>query len=73
MKMFTLEREVDHTGVTVAEGIEFSDGTVAIRWVIGEHNSTVVWDSIDDAIAIHGHDGATLVVFQDKVTWGDLR
>ncbi|UAK38388.1 hypothetical protein K8O93_00885 [Gordonia bronchialis] len=68
MRTFTLERGTDVTGIsgtgTVAEGIQFSDGTVALRWCVGEHRSTVVWGDIDGVLAIHGHDGATQVVWQ---------
>ena len=63
MQRFVLERNVDVTGVSgtgiVAEGVLFSDGYVALRWVVGEHRSTVAWDSFESAVAIHGHDGAT--------------
>lgn len=65
MRTFTLERGQDVTGVsgtgTVAEGVEFSDGRVALRWIVGEHQSTVTWDRIADVEAVHGHNGATTV------------
>lgn len=65
MRTFTLERSKDVTGVsgtgTVAEGVEFSDGKVALRWVVGEHRSTVTWDSIESVEKIHGHNGATVI------------
>jgi hypothetical protein len=68
--MFELHRQVDHTGVSgtgiVAEGVQFGDGRVAMRWTWSEHASTVVWDSVDDAMKIHGHDGATRVVWLDE-------
>lgn len=64
MKGFLLVRDEDVSGVSgtgkVAEGVEFTDGKVAIRWY-GDSKSTVVWDSLDDAIKIHGHDGRTRV------------
>jgi hypothetical protein len=65
MRLFFLVRDEDVSGVSgigvVAEGVEFSDGKVVIRWR-GVHScSTVVWDSLEDAIAIHGHDGRTRV------------
>lgn len=67
MRTFRLERETDVSGVsgtgTVAEGVVFRDGTVAVRWIVGEHRSTVVWDSIEAVEAIHGHNGATRVVW----------
>lgn len=77
MKTFKLIRDVDHTGLsgtgTVAEGIEFSDGTVALRWLDIDHDSenyqrgvrptTVIHESIDAVIALHGHNGSTRLVF----------
>lgn len=65
MRMFTLQRMEDVSGVSgtgvVAEGIEFADGRVALRWCVGEHRSTVTWDNIDAVQQIHGHDGRTVV------------
>ena len=65
MRIFRLVRDDDVTGVSgtgvVAEGIEFSDGRVAIRWIVGEHRSTATWDNINAVIAIHGHNGATIL------------
>ena len=67
MRLFQLERDVDVSGVSgtgiVAEGIQFSDARVALRWQVGEHRSTVLWDSIEAVIAIHGHDGRTRLVW----------
>lgn len=67
MKAFELVRTEDPTGVSgtgvVAEGIVFSDGRVALRWCVGEHRSTVTWDSLDAVREIHGHDGRTQVRF----------
>src|SRR5574337_1315367 len=69
LRRFYLYREVDVTGVSgtdiVAEGIvfvtheeedAFPDGKVVIHW-LGQHSSLVIWDSLDDAMAIHGHVG----------------
>ena len=36
------------------EGVLFSDGTVAVRWLTAKR-STSVWQSMDDMLAIHGH------------------
>jgi hypothetical protein len=36
------------------EGVVFSDGTVAVRWLTAKR-STSVWSSMDDMLAIHGH------------------
>lgn len=67
MKTFHLQRDEDVTGISgtgvVAEGIEFSNGKVVIQWIVGEHQSTVVWDDIESVKAIHGHNGSTQIVF----------
>lgn len=65
---FILYRQKDVTGVsgtgTVAEGAEFSDGTVAMHWCVdGKPRSTTVYESIADVEEIHGHDGATQIVW----------
>ena len=36
------------------EGVQFSDGRVAIRWLTAKR-STACWDSMEDMLAIHGH------------------
>lgn len=63
-----LHRDIDISGIsgtgTVAEGVEFSDGTCAIRWV-GTRSSTVVWGSVADLLAVHGHNGATRLIWVD--------
>lgn len=68
-RTFTLQRDVDVTGVSgtgvVADGVEFDDDTVVIHWR-GDTASTVVW-SPPNAMAkvekIHGHGGATRIVW----------
>lgn len=68
MRLFHLVRHRDVSGVSgtgvVAEGVRFSDGRVALRW-LGDHPSTVAWDSAEDAEATHGHGGATEVLWLD--------
>lgn len=68
MRRFTLERDVDVSGVsgtgTVAEGVEFSDGSAVVHW-LGDTPSHVIWPSIEMVRRIHGHGGATRVVYQD--------
>jgi hypothetical protein len=67
-RRFKLVRDVDVTGVSgtgiVAEGVQFSDGKCVVRW-LSAHAATVVWDNIDDALAIHGHGGHTVVEWVD--------
>lgn len=68
MRRFVLYRTTDVSGVSgtgiVAEGIQFNDGVVALRWR-GLRASTVVYDCVEDAEAIHGHNGATQVAWID--------
>lgn len=65
---FHLDRAVDITGASgtghVADGCLWPDGTVTLRWR-GERKSTVNWDRLADAEAIHGHGGATRIVWDD--------
>lgn len=65
-RRFYLNRQTDVTGVSgigrVADGVVWPDGTVTIRWR-GERPSTVNWNSLDDAISVHGHGGATVFVW----------
>jgi len=67
-RRFHLQRDTDVTGASgtgrVADGVQFTDGTVAMRWR-HRHASTVTWAHIDDAIAVHGHDGATRLIWDD--------
>lgn len=69
MRRFILRRHQDISGVSgtgdVAQGVEFDDGTTVIHW-LGQHRSTVVWQSYLDAHVIHGHNGATEFVFIDE-------
>ena len=66
MRNFVLERREDASGVsgvgTVAQGVEFDDGTVAMRWLT-DTASTALYSSVDDVTAIHGHEGRTILVF----------
>jgi hypothetical protein len=68
VRTFVLHRDVDVSGVSgvglVCEGVQFTDGIVALRWR-GDHASTVIWSSLEDAMAIHGHDGKTRVVWDN--------
>jgi len=66
MKTFDLLRREDESGVSgtglVAEGVEFTDGTVAIRWK-SDMACTGIYDSIEHVVHIHGHEGKTVVVY----------
>ena len=67
-RLFQLIRAVDVTGISgtglVAWGVQFPDGKVVTRWN-GSIAQTCVWDSIEEVEAIHGHGGATQVVWAD--------
>jgi len=69
VRTFILVRNEDKSGVSgtglVAEGCEFTDGTVAMRWVTGDHRATAVWENITAVKAIHGHGGKT------KIHWAE--
>ena len=68
MRRFYLDRAVDSTGVSgigrVAEGVEFSDGTVVLRWM-GATSSTIVHTSIAGVEAVHLHGGDTVITWED--------
>ena len=67
-RAFELHRDVDMSGVSgtgvVAEGVEFSDGTVALRWN-SEWPTSVVFHErgIESVEAVHGHGGHTRIVW----------
>lgn len=68
MRPFHLYRRRDETGVSgtgiVAEGVMFGDGTVSMRWCVPDKpKSTTAYATIDDVLAIHGHDGLTTVLW----------
>jgi hypothetical protein len=70
MKRFELHRDQDVTGVSgtgvVAEGVEFSDGLVVLRWTSDWPTSVVFHDRGRESVeAIHGHSGATKIVWLD--------
>jgi hypothetical protein len=70
MRRFELHRHEDPSGISgtgiVAEGVEFTDGTVALRW-LGEWPVTTNHHDrgIQSVQALHGHSGRTEVVWLD--------
>jgi hypothetical protein len=69
-----LERARDKTGISgvgvVAELVEFTDGTVALRWLGRERTdgirpTTVLHDDIASVLALHGHERSSRVRFLD--------
>ena len=69
-RRFELHRDHDVSGVSgvgiVADGVEFPDGVVALRWR-GEWPTSVVFhDRGAEAVEkIHGHGGHTRIVWLD--------
>jgi hypothetical protein len=66
-RLFHLVRAEDMSGISgtgrVAEGVLFSNGWVAMRW-LSDRPSMNFFASIDDVVAIHGHDNKTKIVFE---------
>jgi hypothetical protein len=78
LRGFTLVRDIDVTGISgtgvVAQGVVFDDGSVVVRWLdagvseinrlAGVRPTTVMHENIGSVLALHGHNGAT------KIVWG---
>lgn len=48
------------------EGVQFSDSTVAVRWLTN-NGSTAIWSSMEDLIKIHGHpEYGTEIIWHDE-------
>jgi hypothetical protein len=66
VKVFYLQRSEDATGVSgtgrVAEGVVFSNGWCALTW-LSTNTSVAFYPSIETLEAIHGHHGATEIVY----------
>jgi len=62
MRTGHLIRHEDESGVSgtgeVAEVVEFDNGKAALAWY-GETSSIGIYDSAEDLIEIHGHEGKT--------------
>jgi len=71
-RRFVLERVEDATGVSgvgiVAAGVELPSGRCVTQWRADDeigHGSLVVYEDIDQVLAIHGHQGRTRVIHID--------
>ena len=68
-RTFEMRRIIDVSGISgvgvVAVGVVFPDGKTVIQWR-GDPPSVVVWDHFSDAVAVHGHGGATEFHFHDE-------
>lgn len=70
-RRFRLIRDEDPTGMSgtgfVAEGVEFEDGCVAIRWRSNWPTSVVFHDrGIESVEELHGHGGLTRIEWVDE-------
>lgn len=70
-RVFLLVRHVDVSGVSgtgvVAEGTEWTDGSVSLRWR-SEHASTTFYEAgVRAVLAVHGHCGASEIVYLPPV------
>ena len=68
MRNFVLVRHEDVSGISgtgvVVEGTLFSNGKIALTW-LGSRPSVIIYDAIEDVLAIHGHNGLTEIVWQE--------
>lgn len=68
MRRFVLVRVEDLSGVSgtgeVAEGAVFSSGLAVIRW-LREPFALGVYQSLEDVITVHGHEGRTQLQWMD--------
>ncbi|EST24509.1 hypothetical protein [Streptomyces roseochromogenus] len=71
-RLFVLRRDRDITGVSgpgdVADGVQWADGSVVLRW--RARPSTAVCDSLEVMLSVHGHAGATRVVWAEDTESG---
>jgi len=75
MRRFNLIRTIDYNGNSgigiVAEGIEFSDGIIAMHWKVeNKPVTTTIFDKIEDVMFLHNHE-ETDYVGGTKVEWID--
>lgn len=68
LRTFYFNRLEDESGVSgtgkVAEGCEFDSGECVIHW-LGTRGSINIYQSIEDVISVHGHQGKTIIVWDD--------
>jgi hypothetical protein len=74
MRRFYLYRSVDVTVVSgtgvIAEGIEFTNGWVVLRW-ISSTPSVIFYTDVADMLKVHGHHGLTTIQWVDRETKTD--
>jgi hypothetical protein len=68
---FVLIREKDISGCSgtgvVAEGVIFTDGQAILKW-LREPFALGIYGSLDELLAIHGHEGNTWIEFVERST-----
>ena len=68
-RRFYLNRKKDLSGNSgtgrVAEGVSFTNSVAVLCWQT-ETYSTAVYRSVEDVETLHGHDGATEIVWIDE-------
>lgn len=66
---FRMMRVVDETGVSghghIADGVVFPDGLTVVRWKTATPGTTI-FESLESAKKVHGHDGKTQFIFSDE-------
>lgn len=69
MRRFQLVRYTDPTEFSgtgvVVEGVEFTDGSAAMHWLT-KYNSWTFWRDVRELMTVHGHDGATELIWLDE-------
>ena len=69
MRLFYLNRLVDNTGVSgtghVACGVQFPSGKCVMSW-LSDITSIAIYDSVEDLITIHGHNGNTVLEWENE-------
>lgn len=71
MRQFYLERKEDVSGVSgigkVAVGVQFPSGKIVLEWCVeGIEPTIAVYDNIGVVERVHGHNGKTLVCWQEE-------
>ena len=68
-RRFLMVRKEDVSGVSgtgvVAEGVVFTQGWAVLHWLV-EPCAVAVYESMDDLVAIHGHNGSTEFHYLDN-------
>ena len=78
VRRFYLERYIDESGISgtgkVATGCQFPSGKCYLEWLVSPQSATM-HDSTDAMMRVHGHNGATELVWidpaQEIITKGD--